>query len=336
MTLNNITDSLFVKQSKMPSKYKSKRPVLRAPKPKTALPRNAAISKFHELIREREAAADDVEAVKVIDEAIEDLGGLEQYQSLSIVGHGEANHRFNTAKWVMQRLANKPHWSESMASVKHKRRRKNDDSSSNLSSLPSSSSSTDRPKLLDVGGITNHYLPYSSLVDCMSIDINPQHESVLRMDLFDMDVQSEYRHAFDIIVLSLVVNFVPDQSKRGLMLHRSASMIRPGGFLYLILPSACVQNSKFIDESSMKRVLELSGFDVNEIHYSKKLVLLECIKRDDFDADSAAYFHPRAVRPDPTCNNFTISLDINNTATDDSSAESSKPKKKKSKRKTLG
>ena len=38
-----------------------------------------------------------------------------------------------------------------------------------------------RPRLLDVGAMTNHYLPYAHLIDVLPIDISPQHPSVLHM-----------------------------------------------------------------------------------------------------------------------------------------------------------
>jgi hypothetical protein len=35
--------------------------------------------------------------------------------------------------------------------------------------------------VLDVGALTNHYLPYSNMVRCTAIDLNPCHPTVTKM-----------------------------------------------------------------------------------------------------------------------------------------------------------
>jgi hypothetical protein len=45
-----------------------------------------------------------------------------------------------------------------------------------------------------------------------AIDINSQHPFVKEIDFFDLPLAE---HHYDIIVLSLVVNFVPDIARRG-------------------------------------------------------------------------------------------------------------------------
>ena len=62
-----------------------------------------------------------------------------------------------------------------------------------------------RLRLLDVGALTNHYLAYADLIECTAIDLNPMHPSVVKKDFFDLDPLD---HRFDVVVLSLVINFL--------------------------------------------------------------------------------------------------------------------------------
>ena len=140
-------------------------------------------------------------------------------------------------------------------------------------------SSTHRIRMLDVGALTNHYLPYSSEIDCTAIDLNPQHPSVRAADFFDLDPESpEYRRAFDVVVLSLVLNFVGDRFRRGEMIKRSVRMLRPEGHgrLFVILPSACLRNSRWMDHDTfVGRCMAPLGLQLMKWKYSTKLAMFE-------------------------------------------------------------
>ena len=76
---------------------------------------------------------------------------------------------------------------------------------------------------------------------------------------------------FNIICLSLVLNFVPTPDQRGQMLKKAWSDLVSGGFLYIVLPLACVQNSKYIDVDEFGHILSLIGFKLVHSHTSPKL-----------------------------------------------------------------
>ena len=167
-------------------------------------------------------------------------------------------------------------------------------------------SSPCRPRLLDVGSLNNPYLPYSGLLDLLPIDLNPQHPSVQRMDFFALSPLT-HSHSFDVIVLSLVLNFVPSATLRGRMLRRSSRMLRSGGWLYCVLPAACVSNSRWVDESVVRDVWGRCGLRVSEVHYSTKLVLIEATT--DGSGEDEGDWKAAAVRQGPQHNNFSIALE---------------------------
>jgi 25S rRNA (adenine2142-N1)-methyltransferase len=58
-------------------------------------------------------------------------------------------------------------------------------------------------------------------MDVTAIDLHSRHPSILEQDFLLMDPasQSEHREAWDIVSLSLVLNFVPDGKDRGTHEH---------------------------------------------------------------------------------------------------------------------
>jgi 25S rRNA (adenine2142-N1)-methyltransferase len=49
-----------------------------------------------------------------------------------------------------------------------------------------------------------------------------------------------------VVVLSLVINFVGDPRRKGEMLVRCRTLVRDGGNLFIVLPLACMDNSRYI------------------------------------------------------------------------------------------
>ena len=70
-------------------------------------------------------------------------------------------------------------------------------------------------RLLDVGAVRpDNYRTCASWIDVTPIDLHSRHPSILEQDFLRMD-QDCHREAWDIISLSLVLNFVPDGKDRG-------------------------------------------------------------------------------------------------------------------------
>jgi len=145
-------------------------------------------------------------------------------------------------------------------------------------------SSTNRVRLLDVGAITNHYLPYASQIDCTAIDLNPQHPSVEKRDFFTLDHKAKpWFQGFDVVVLSLVLNFVGDRFARGDMIKRSVAMLRPDGLgrLFIVLPAACLRNSRWMDHDSfVTRCMRPLGLRLGQWKYTNKLACYEFVREE--------------------------------------------------------
>jgi len=105
----------------------------------------------------------------------------------------------------------------------------------------------------------DNYGDCASWIDVMAIDLHSRHPSILEQDFLLMDA-SQHREAWDIISLSLVLNFVPEGEDRGRMLVQAHSMLRLGGLCFLALPLPCVNNSRYITMEHMKELMDAIGF----------------------------------------------------------------------------
>lgn len=131
----------------------------------------------------------------------EKLGGLKEYQQASM--HG-ARHG-DSSKWLIATLEKR-----------HGRR---------------------PTRLLDVGAIAGtSYKKYKS-IDATYIDINPQADHVIKSDFLEFP---EPEVPYDVVCLSLVLNFVGSIEDRVEMLVRAHLFTQPEGYLYVVLPLACV------------------------------------------------------------------------------------------------
>ncbi|KNE62022.1 hypothetical protein AMAG_07280 [Allomyces macrogynus ATCC 38327] len=139
------------------------------------------------------------------------------------------------------------------------------------------------------------------LGDILSIDLNPQSPAVLRADFFQFPTApcrstsprkwkdefdfSEYlapvadtaqvdpacfpgtgvpttaRQTFDVVSLSLVVNFLPTPAARGAMLAKAIRHLAPNGarLVYLVLPRACVANARYMDAKRLHGEVMMKG-----------------------------------------------------------------------------
>jgi hypothetical protein len=84
-----------------------------------------------------------------------------------------------------------------------------------ISLLPSFTLLFSPTRLLDVGAVKpDNYYSCASWIDVTPMDLHSRHPSILEQDFLCMD-QERHHEAWDIISLSLVLNFVPDGKDRG-------------------------------------------------------------------------------------------------------------------------
>ncbi|KNC84676.1 hypothetical protein SARC_03110 [Sphaeroforma arctica JP610] len=232
--------------------------------------------------------------VKGLQNQLKDLGGLAAYQKASVLGEA-AGGGFDSSRFVLQELVE-------ILKLKNKR------SDGNVF-LPEA-------KLLDVGAIIHRYTRndvarVGTKLDALSIDLetNLADKKVRKVDFFDFAPlclrgeantadadatqagaqkrkadgdkdRSVKPHCFDIVVLSLVLNFVPDPRKRAEMLLLTRELLSASslGIMFLVLPSACVDNSRYLSEELFKDIVEACGFKIRSSRHSKngKLFFAVC------------------------------------------------------------
>lgn len=237
------------------------------------------IAHYHTLNKRLEQNARDdtisdekrAETAKALVKEQQDLGGIERYQQASMFG--AKSSKFVCAQWVEPLLRSKlipppPNDNVSIAAANK-----------------SASKSKLRPRILDVGAIDNQYIQYNWF-DAVAIDLNAQHPSVVKADFFDyahQHCQDAQERPFDAIVLSLVLNFQGDPRKRGDMIALAADtrLLRPNGLVFVALPSASLDNSRYCDEDRFVQVAMALGLDVIEVKRSAKLTLMTFCRDPD-------------------------------------------------------
>ena len=149
---------------------------------------------------------------------------------------------------------------------------------------------------MEVGALKpDNYRSCSSWIETTSIDLHSRHPSIIEQDFLLLDAE-EHREKWDIVSLSLVLNFVPEAKDRGtffkpyailsaltelrdsshapprlpnsdtewLSFSRSedVSLSLVGGINYPYgqLPLACVANSRYLDFDHLKALMETIGF----------------------------------------------------------------------------
>ncbi|OAV89225.1 hypothetical protein PTTG_12520 [Puccinia triticina 1-1 BBBD Race 1] len=260
------------------------------------------ISEFHRIEKQlSQANLDPLTRHKLI-LAQKKLGGLEAYQTASKIG-GAVEKGGETGKWCAQTLID-------------------------LDLRPSGPPATiNKISLLDVGAIDGKsYAKYTDWISTTSIDINPIDESlVARYDFFKFPLPKSELQKFDVVCLSLVLNFIGDLKMRGEMIKRARRFLKPAGNLFIVLPLACLNNSRYLDFKRFRMILNYLGFKVLKQHNSSKLTYWFLEKEDhqsntvdetqpDFTSPnhsksaSSLRFPKVEIRSGPSRNNFCIKV----------------------------
>lgn len=176
-----------------------------------------------------------------------------------------------------------------------------------------------------------------------SIDLNPQGKNVQKYDFFDFPLPGPDDKLYDVLGLSLVLNFVGDLRKRGEfkptsirlppscanlprptrlrpvpaahpsvhpptphsaeMIRRTHAFLKPTGLLYIVLPLPCLTNSRYLNHDRWTAILATLGFAPVRQHDSAKLTFW-LLKRTH--APDGKVWKREEVRGGVHRNNFTI------------------------------
>lgn len=121
--------------------------------------------------------------------------------------------------------------------------------------------------LLDVGainslryeaGVSPLHLASSRAIDLHVLD---KSSAVEEADFLELNIGKEQ---YDIVVLSLVVNFEPDPRRRGEMMLKANGLLRSSdyGLCFFVLPKACFEHSRYFSYELFAGLCTDAGFEV--------------------------------------------------------------------------
>jgi len=179
-------------------------------------------------------------------------------------------------------------------------------------------------RLLEVGALsTSNLCSKSGHFDVQRIDLNSQGDGILQQDFMERPLPESAAEQFDIISLSLVLNYVPDAPGRGDMLKRTCQFLdtrhridRDAAVqavfpaLFLVLPAPCITNSRYMDEGRLGEIMGSLGYVLLQRKQTAKLVYyLWQLKSSPSDARTKTKtrkFPKKEVNPGAGRNNFSV------------------------------
>lgn len=240
---------------------------------------------FHNLNKAlaKAQAENDEATITEIKSQFEQLGGLKAYQAASIQGQSATrggDSSIQLLKWI-------PH------------------------GLP-------KMRMLEVGALsTQNECSKSGVFDpIVRIDLHSQAPGILQQDFMERPLPSKDDDRFDIISLSLVLNFVPDAKQRGDMLRRTTKFLRQqsvlkdsSALLFLVLPAPCVANSRYFNDERLTLIMASLGYVMLQRKQTSKLVYHLWRLRDLPLAKTEQRFCKVKIRDGGAMNNFHVVLE---------------------------
>lgn len=255
----------------------------------------ALINAHHTLQKKRQQAIarNDNVAVSTIDAEIAALGGIESYQRASLQGQ-RSDRGGDSSRLLLQ-------WLEPARVL-----------------LTEASASTRPFRMLEVGALsTKNACSNSGLFQMELIDLNSQQPGILQQDFMERPAAKSDEEKFDIISLSLVLNYVPDAALRGQMLLRTLTFLREPPLklreddqklfpsLFLVLPRRCVDNSRYFSVARLTELMMLLGYVQVETKFTNKLAYF-LWKRGRTPKNPLPSFPKKEVNPGSNRNNFSV------------------------------
>ena len=249
------------------------------------------IRSHHKLHKEHAKAVEQGDAAQASDlkRAINDKGGLQSYQIASTLGQSSARGGDSSkvlVEWLQEAISN-------------------------------ARSRDVRLRMLEIGALSTKNA--CSQVDCLDvtrIDLHSQEPGIREIDFMDLPTPESKGQRYEIISLSLVLNFVPDPAARGAMLRRipdflsidsseAASGHLPS--LFLVLPLPCVANSRYLTDGRLVEMMASLGFSLIRVKKTSKLHY-SLWKRERNDLVRSAAFKKEELRSGSSRNNFAITM----------------------------
>ena len=287
-------------------------PAAKVPSSLSSNATRSIIRKHHTLQKQLTTARkhDDLKTIEALSAQLAHNGGLELYQCASIQGQ-KLDRGGDTSKvlvlWMRELLSeNDPTYSVDRGPMEVKK----------------------KLRLLEVGALSiNNACSTWRIFEVERIDLHSQHPGIKQQDFMKRPLPATEQalevEGFDIISLSLVVNYVGDAKIRGNMLRRVSSFLRrrepqPGSsqdallplpMLFLVLPASCVTNSRYLSEERLEKMMQSLGYSVVKKKLSAKLIYyLWCFSDGQMSGNQDLQWKKEEVRNGVKRNNFAIIL----------------------------
>ncbi|GAA5895038.1 hypothetical protein JCM8208_000094 [Rhodotorula glutinis] len=270
-----------------------------------AIPRNRTkqtelIRAFHAIEKQLASPAlTDPDERKKLEQERERLGGLETYQAASVHG-GDKTRGGESSKWLVKQIK------DLKIGVEDKDAPKPKVEPTILEDGTKVWPKVERKKLrlLDVGAIAGTAYEGYPWIAPTSIDLNPLAPHVVKSNFFDFPAPEKDEDKFDVVALSLVVNFEGSLVNRGHMLLHAHSYLTPRGYLYIVLPLPCLTNSRYLSHDRLTAILDSTGWNVIRKHDSARLTYW-LVRRSETGPDGVEWKREQ-VRTGAGRNNFCL------------------------------
>ena len=169
--------------------------------------------------------------------------------------------------------------------------------------------------LLEVGALSMENACSKAGVFSMTrVDLRSSSPGITTQDFMLRPRPVDDAERFDVVSLSLVLNFVPDSVARGEMLRRVGEFLRMredsdvGSLLFLVLPAPCVVNSRYCSDERLTCLLASLGFTMMQRRQTAKLVYYLWQRRDQ-PLPAAEQDYPKVLLSSKAkMNNFAVLL----------------------------
>ncbi|KAI8053158.1 putative methyltransferase-domain-containing protein [Gilbertella persicaria] len=247
------------------------------------------IRRFHVLNKELAKCRSEVQIDTAKEQSIlvemESLGGLDWYQKASQLGQSKTRGG-DSSKWLVQTL--KQYGDKNVKSL----------------------------RVLDVGAVApDNYKPYASWITAKPVDLNPQHPDIEKQDFLKMKPPVQDKDKFDIVCLSLVINFVGDPRDRGQMLIHTRNFLTSPTisdrlhYLFLVVPLPCVTNSRYMTHIHLLEMMTSIGYTkCLHHHFSNKLAyyLFELTEKTNV---KKVHWKKKVIQDGGGKNNFSVVIE---------------------------
>jgi len=255
------------------------------------------IRTHHQLHKRLAQAKKDGDGSKIyeLEEQIQANGGLKLYQQASITGQSSSRGG-DSSKQLMNWLQ--------------------------IGGI-SSDSVREKLRMLEIGALSpNNACSTSGIFEITRIDLKSQHSDVEEQDFMQRPLPTDEADKFDILSLSLVLNYVADAAARGEMLRRTCAFLKSSTTdspeispqkttdalfpsLFLVLPKPCVNNSRYMTENHLEVMMATLGFSKAKHKLSAKLYY-SLWTYDSKEAEETRRFPKMELNPGKNRNNFCV------------------------------